>query len=158
MLNSIKLLYMTNYWIIIARRYKQTLEMASGYIAKEKIWDFVSSNDDESRTPSNALKLQENDKVLFYLSEKDRDGNRLSGYPYPIFFACATLGSGFIDYDNDSGNKKFIKLNDIKLFLKPIEVKNPKKKYGIGATGPIMLALIDKERYESACKEAKVDP
>ncbi|KAB2941664.1 MAG: hypothetical protein MPEBLZ_02518 [Candidatus Methanoperedens nitroreducens] len=149
---------MTNYWIIIARRKDQKLEDASDYIMDNNIWDFVSSNNDESRTPSNARKLHNGEKVLFYLSAKDREGKKLSEYPYPIFFARATLGSDFIDYDNDSGYEKFVRLNDIKIFPKPIEVNNPKKRYGIGATGPIMIAQIDKERYESACKKANVDP
>ncbi len=151
---------MTKYWIIIAKRYRQTLEIARGYIEEEKIWDFVSSNNDESRTPSNALKLQEDDKVLFYLAEKDRDGYSLGRnshgiilYPYPIFFARATLASGF---DKD---KKLISLKDVKPFKHPIKVDKPKDDYEIGARGPTMLVEIkDYHKYEKVCIKAGVDP
>lgn len=157
-LKSIKLPNMTNYWIIIARRKNQKLKDASDYIVDENIWDFVSSNNDESRTPSNALKLQEDDKVLFYLSEKDRDGKSLSGYGYPIFFARATLASEFIPSD-ESVNKKYVKLKDVNLFNIPIEVIKPKENWEIGARGPTMLVEIkDYHKYESICKKAGLNP
>jgi len=100
---------MINYWIIIARRYNQTLEDARRYIEKNEIWDFVSSNSDQNRTPSYALELKEGNKVLFYLSKEDRDGKSLSPYPYPIFFAKATLKSEFID-NKDKRHSHIIQL------------------------------------------------
>lgn len=132
---------MRKYWIIIARRNGQPLELACNQIDTE-IWDFVGSNSDESRTPSNALKLQKDDKVLFYISKEDRDGNPLSGYQYPIFFACATLASGFIK------DGKFVSLKDVKHFKPPIPVIKPKDNYEIGARGPTMLVEIKDYQYE----------
>lgn len=153
---------LVRYWIIIARRPGQTLEIARRFIKDNEIWDFVSSRNNKSITPRHAEDLRAGHKVLFYLSKKDQNGYWLGRnshgviqYPYPIFFARATLRTIF---NHDSEYENFVRLNDVILFPKPIEVIDPKKKYAIGATGPIMLVPIDKDRYESACKVAKVEP
>lgn len=163
-----QLFYMINYWIIISKRYNFDLNNNIKYIKDNELWDFVGSNSDQSRTPSHALELKEDDKVLFYLARKDREGNPLSSYPYPIFFAKATLKSKFIDIsDKDKREKdkdgneinKFVRLKDIIIFKNRHQVIKPMDRYKIGAAGPTMLVRIEnKELYDDVCRKSGVVP
>ena len=146
-----------NNWILIAKRPDGDLETIKKVIQKNQ-WDFVSSKDtNRSVTPSYALELKKGDNVLFYLSTKDQNGNVLSPYPYPIFFAHAILDSKFkIGVYEWGSEKKYIRLKNIR-FFEPIEVKEPRNNYKIGYGPAMIVPIYKKKQYENICKQAGID-
>lgn len=134
---------MVNYWIIVAKRPGGDLETMREVIDSE-IWDFVSSKDSETPiTPSYARELRRNDKVLFYISDKDQKGNPL--YRYKAFIAHATLDSKFEDELDEI--KKFVRLRNINHFRPPVKVVGACKIYKI-CGGPKTIVPLRKENYD----------
>ena len=131
---------MHNHWIFIAKEPDFDLEKASKKILEEKMWDFVSST-----TPSYARQLEKGHEVLFYLSEKDQNGKRLSQYHYPVFFACAILDSELDDIENS------VKLKNMMLIEPPVKVIKPRDNFGIGR-GPAIIVPIEKVQFDNVCK------
>lgn len=136
---------MVNYWIIVAKRPGGDLETIRGVIDDE-VWDFVSSEDSTTPiTPSYARELCENDKVLFYISDKDQEGNPL--YNYKAFIAYATLASNFQDEDELNKIEKFVWLRDVNHFRPPIKVIGACKIFKI-CGGPKTIVPLTKEKYD----------
>lgn len=150
---------MVNHWIIVAKRpdgYLKTIRR----VIDSRVWDFVSSRDSSTPiTPSYAHELCENDKVLFYISDKDQEGTLL--FSYKAFIAHAILASMF-EYEgkiNGERKEKFVRLRDINHFNPPIKINGVCKNFkicgGPKTIVPIMMEKYDKVLKLSASKKAR---
>lgn len=141
---------MVKYWIIVAKRPDGDLETIREVI-NSGIWDFVSSKDSETPiTPSYARMLCKNDKVVFYISDKDQEGNPLCSFK--AFIALATLNSEFEDEGEVNGEwkERFVRLRNINQ-LEPLRVNGACKIYEI-CGGPKTIVPLLKENYDKIVK------
>ncbi|MGB8216986.1 MAG: hypothetical protein WCE94_06760 [Candidatus Methanoperedens sp.] len=141
---------MVNYWIFVAKRpdgdYESIKEVIEG-----KEWDFVGSKKPFiRRTPPHALRLCKNDRVLFYLSDKDQSGKILNPlYPYKSFIAYAILDSAF------DKERLLVKLRDKpEIFKKPVRYNNYCY-FGL-CNGPTTIALLNEFKFNEVLRRAHI--